>query len=233
MVGPTCGSAHNGAMDSLGTWPLPLTADDRGFDAQVMKRLRTGPAPRRDGDADRPAPVERLDAALVLAIPLAAALAVVLLWQQWSRSGSALLLVLLAGILVGAALWWVSRLRRAFAGAQRRLGCRLADVVVHGVGVVRELSLAPVPGEGAAEGADAQHDGRVRARLELSVSPVSGPGFSTAVEAVYDAGAARRLQAGSHGPVRFLRDDPAGTTAIETRLSAAQVEQVYRAAALN
>lgn len=213
-------------MDSLAIWPLPAGTDERGFDAQVVRRLGTRTAPG-GGPADRPSLGERLGTSLLLVIPLVSALAVVLLWQQWSRSGSVLPLALIAAVLVGAALWWVSRLKRAFADAQRRLGSRLADVVVHGVGVVRELSLAPVAG------ADAQDDGRVRARLELSVRPVRGPGFSTAVEAVYDADAARRLRAGSHGPVRFLRDDPAGTTVIETRLSEAQVEQVYLAAAMN
>jgi hypothetical protein len=73
----------------------------------------------------------------------------------------------------------------------------------------------------------------VRARLELSVNPVRGARFGAVVEAVYAAGDAGRLEVGSHGPVRFLRDDPAGTTVIDTRLSEAEVQQVYRAVALN
>lgn len=211
-------------MDSLDTWPRPLPSDERGFDVQLVRRLRRGAGD--DGGTTGPAPGERLGTSLLLVVPLVAALATVLLWQQWSRSGSALLLVLIAAVLVGAALWWVSRLKRALGTAQVRLGSRLADVVDHGVGVVRELSLEPDPER-------AEGDERVRARLELSVNPVRGARFRTSVEAVYDAGAARRLTVGSHGPVRFLRDDPEGTTVIDTRLSDAQVHQVYRAAALN
>jgi len=211
-------------MDSLGTWPRPLPSDDRGFDVQVMKRLRTSAGP-----ADRPSLGERLGTSLLLVVPLVTALAVVLLWQQWSRSGSALFLVLIAVVLVAAALWWVSRLRRAFAGAQGRLGARLANVVDHGVGVVKDVALEPLSGDASGPG----EDDRVRARLELSVNPVRGARFGTVVEAVYSAADAKLLEIGSHGPVRFLRDDPAGTAVIDTRLSEEQVAQVYRAAALN
>jgi hypothetical protein len=109
------------------------------------------------------------------------------------------------------------------------------------VGVVREVALEPVAEDASAVGrtdgstaADAgTGGGRVRARLELSVTPVRGERFSTSVEALYDADAALLLETGSHGPVRFLRDDPEGTTVIDTRLSEEQVAQVYRGAALN
>lgn len=225
-------------MDSLGTWPQPLSGDDRAFDRQVLQRLRSAEAPAA---GDRPGLRERLGTSLLLVIPLVSALVVVLLWQRAAAGGSALPLVLIAVVLVVAAVWWVSRLKRAFAAAQQRLGTRLADVVVHGVGVVREVTVAPVPDRdpaapgtpGSDDGGPAPAEGPVRARLELSVTPVRGERFSTVVEAVYDAGDARRLEAGAHGPVRFLRDDPAGTTVIETRLSAEQVQEVYRAAALN
>lgn len=250
-------------MDSLGTWPRPVPADDRDFDVQVMRRLRT--ASGDDGAAGRPSLGERLGTSLLLVVPVLTALAVVLLWQQWSRSGSLLLLALIAVLLVATALWWTARLRRAFATAQGRLGARLANVVDHGVGVVRELALEPVGQDGAATGSSpasstassstsstedgtgevtgevtedgagsaAVDGGRVRARLGLSVTPVQGDRFSTVVEAVYDAEAALLLEVGSHGPVRFLRDDPEGTTVIDTRLSEEQVAQVYRGAALN
>ena len=211
-------------MDSLGTWPRPVPADDRDFDVQVMRRLRT--APGEDGAPDRPSLGERLGTSLLLVVPVLTALAVVLLWQQWSRSGSVLYLALVAVVLVATALWWTARLKRAFSTAQGRLGARLANVVEHGVGVVRELTLEPA-------GEDAAAEGRVRARLELSVTPVRGERFSTSVEALYDADAALLLETGSHGPVRFLRDDPEGTTVIDTRLSEEQVAQVYRGAALN
>ena len=230
-------------MDSLGTWPRPVPADDRDFDVQVMRRLRT--APGEDGAPDRPSLGERLGTSLLLVVPVLTALAVVLLWQQWSRSGSVLYLALVAVVLVATALWWTARLKRAFSTAQGRLGARLANVVEHGVGVVREVALEPVAEDASAAGrtggstggstaADAATDGgRVRARLELSVTPVRGGRFSTSVEALYDADAALLLETGSHGPVRFLRDDPEGTTVIDTRLSEEQVAQVYRGAALN
>ena len=230
-------------MDSLGTWPRPVPADDRDFDVQVMRRLRT--APGEDGAPDRPSLGERLGTSLLLVVPVLTALAVVLLWQQWSRSGSVLYLALVAVVLVATALWWTARLKRAFSTAQGRLGARLANVVEHGVGVVREVALEPVAEDSSAAGrtgestggsraADAATDGgRVRARLELSVTPVRGDRFSTSVEALYDADAALLLETGSHGPVRFLRDDPEGTTVIDTRLSEEQVAQVYRGAALN
>ncbi|GEO95611.1 hypothetical protein KTU01_17340 [Kocuria turfanensis] len=220
-----------GAMDSLGTWPRPVPADDRDFDVQVMKRLRT--AHGEDGAADRPSWGERLGTSMLLVVPLLSALAVVLLWQQWSRSGAAWLLALIAAVLVATALWWTSRLRRAFTAAQGRLGSRLAHVVDHGVGVVRELTLEPLRAQDGAAAEAPEDGGRVRARLELSVTPVRGSRFRTVVEAVYDADAALLLEVGSHGPVRFLRDDPEGTAVIDTRLSEAQVEQVYRGAALN
>lgn len=226
-------------MDSLGTWPRPVPADDRDFDVQVMRRLRT--APGEDGAPDRPSLGERLGTSLLLVVPVLTALAVVLLWQQWSRSGSVLYLALVAVVLVATALWWTARLKRAFSTAQGRLGARLANVVEHGVGVVREIALEPVAPDASASGrtdgstaADAATGGgRVRARLELSVTPVRGERFSTSVEALYDADAALLLETGSHGPVRFLRDDPEGTTVIDTRLSEEQVAQVYRGAALN
>ncbi|MFI7584144.1 hypothetical protein ACH9DO_10160 [Kocuria sp. M1N1S27] len=226
-------------MDSLGTWPRPVPADDRDFDVQVMRRLRT--APGDDGAPDRPSLGERLGTSLLLVVPVLTALAVVLLWQQWSRSGSVLLLALVAVLLVATALWWTARMKRAFRTAQGRLGSRLAHVVDHGVGVVREIALEPVAEEEhrrANAGAEAAEEspgagGRVRARLRLSVNPVRGSGFSTDVEAVYDADAALLLEVGSHGPVRFLRDDPEGTTVIDTRLTEEQVQQVYRGAALN
>ncbi len=215
-----------GAMDSLGTWPRPVPADDRDFDVQVMKRLRTA---RGDGATDRAPLGERLSTSMLLVVPLVTALAVVLLWQQWSRSGAAWLLALAAVVLVATALWWTARLRRAFTAAQGRLGSRLAHVVDHGVGVVRDLALEPL----AETDGGAQDGGRVRARMGLSVTPVRGPRFRTDVEAVYDADAALLLEVGSHGPVRFLRDDPEGSTVIDTRLTEEQVEQVYRGAALN
>ena len=230
-------------MDSLGTWPRPVPADDRDFDVQVMRRLRT--APGDGGVPDRPSLAERLGTSLLLVVPVLTALAVVLMWQQWSRSGSVLYLALIAVALVVTALWWTARLKRAFSTAQGRLGARLANVVEHGVGVVREVALEPVAEDASAAGrtgestggstaADAATDGgRVRARLELSVTPVRGDRFSTSVEALYDADAALLLETGSHGPVRFLRDDPEGTTVIDTRLSEEQVAQVYRGAALN
>ncbi|MEX5305057.1 hypothetical protein RF644_04805 [Kocuria sp. CPCC 205258] len=226
-------------MDSLGTWPRPVPADDRDFDVQVMRRLRT--APGEGGAPDRPSLGERLGTSLLLVVPVLTALAVVLLWQQWSRSGSVLYLALVAVVLVATALWWTARLKRAFSTAQGRLGARLANVVEHGVGVVREIALEPVAEDASAAGrtdgstaADAgTGGGRVRARLELSVTPVRGERFSTSVEALYDADAALLLETGSHGPVRFLRDDPEGTTVIDTRLSEEQVAQVYRGAALN
>lgn len=224
-------------MDSLGTWPRPVPADDRDFDVQVMRRLRT--APGDGGVPDRPSLAERLGTSLLLVVPVLTALAVVLMWQQWSRSGSVLYLALIAVALVVTALWWTARLKRAFSTAQGRLGARLANVVEHGVGVVRAVVLEPVAEEASAErgdgstAADAATGGRVRARLELSVTPVRGERFSTSVEALYDADAALLLETGSHGPVRFLRDDPEGTTVIDTRLSEEQVAQVYRGAALN
>ncbi len=229
-------------MDSLGTWPRPVPADDRDFDVQVMRRLRT--APGAAGAPDRPSLGERLGTSLLLVVPVLTALAVVLLWQQWSRSGSVLFLALVAVLLVATALWWTARLKRAFATAQGRLGARLAHVVEHGVGVVREITLEPVAEDaetagntadtaGTTAGDAATSGGRVRARLELSVTPVRGDRFSTSVEALYDADAALLLETGSHGPVRFLRDDPEGTTVIDTRLSAEQVAQIYRGAALN
>lgn len=214
-------------MDSLGTWPRPVPTGERDFDVQVMRRLRT--APGDGGGPDRASVRERLGTSLLLVIPLVSAPAVVLLWQQWSRSGSTWLLVLAAGVLLAAALWWTARLRRAFASAQGRLGSRLAQVVEHGVGVVRELTLQPPTGEEDGSG----NAGRVRARLELSVNPVRGSRYRTVVDALYDADAALLLEVGSHGPVRFLRDNPEGTTVIDTRLSEEQVQQVYRAAAMN
>ncbi|MEX5237274.1 hypothetical protein [Kocuria arenosa] len=229
-------------MDSLGTWPRPVPADDRDFDVQVMRRLRT--APGAHGAPDRPSLGERLGTSLLLVVPVLTALAVVLLWQQWSRSGSVLFLALIAVVLVATALWWTARLKRAFTTAQGRLGARLAHVVEHGVGVVREITLEPVAEDAQTAGSTADtaestagdaptSGGRVRARLELSVTPVRGDRFSTSVEALYDADAALLLEAGSHGPVRFLRDDPEGTTVIDTRLSEEQVAQIYRGAALN
>lgn len=223
-----------GTMDSLDTWPRPIASDDGSFDAAVLRQVRSASRPQdTDGgtgttaeDAHHPGRgVGAVTALALLAVPVLVVVALVVLIQQLAAGAPLWGPVLIGAGIVAALVWEVSLLRRALATVRTRLGPRIAQVVDHGVGMVRELELTPVPGP--------EDDGRVRARLDLSVNPVRGARFRTVVEAVYDAEGAARLHVGSHGPVRFLRDAPEGSTRIDVRLSEAQVQQVYRAAALN
>ena len=232
-------------MDSLATWPTPLTSDDRGFDAAAVRQLahpassRTPAEPRdTDGEAASAAPSasragagkttvrERLLTSLLLVIPVVCALVVVGSAVQYTATHQGLWLGLIAVVLVLAALAWVAVLRRSFARAQGHLAARLPGVVGHGVGVVRELEVdSPFDENGVSD--------TVTAHLTVRVNPTRGPAFTGALDAVYRTSDLDKLTVGSHGPVRYLRSDPEGSVGVETRLDPDAVQRIYRAAAMN
>ena len=235
-------------MDSLATWPSPLTVDDRGFDAAAMRQLGRAPSstergPRAeapegapDETAEKPAAPgatpskpslgEKLTASLLLVIPLVSAVVVVLSALRWADSHNGWWLGIIAAVLVLAAVSWVAVLRRSFARAQGHLAARLPGVVGHGVGIIRELDVeSPFDENGVSD--------TVTAHLTLRVNPTQGPPFTGSVDAVYRVADAEKLEVGAHGPVRYLRSDPEATVTIDTRLDAEKVQQIYRAAAMN
>ncbi|MDO4917911.1 hypothetical protein [Kocuria sp.] len=233
--------AHNGAMDSLATWPAPVTVDDRGFDAAAMRQLGRAPSPSAgkggagSGTAEgaagtaaaaKPTLAERLTASLLLVIPVVTAVVVVLSALRWSDTHQGLWLGVIAVVLVLAAVSWVSVLRRSFAKAQGHLAARLPGVVGHGVGIVRELEVeSPFDENGVSD--------TVTAHLTLRVNPTQGPAFTGYVDTVYRVADAEKLEVGVHGPVRYLRSDPEATVTVETRLDEEKVQRIYRAAAMN
>ena len=211
-----------GIMDSMDTWPAPVTVDDRAFDLQVMGQLRRPPAGAGDALRTR----EKLANSMVLVIPVVSALTVVLCWVRYATTHNGWWLGALAIVLVLAALAWVSSVKRAFARARGQLGTRLPGVVGYGVGIVREAEVSsPFDHTGVSA--------TVTARLVLTVNPVHGSGFRAVVTAVYDTADADELEPGVHGPVRYLRSDPEHTVCIETRLDEEKVRRIYRAAAMN
>lgn len=235
-------------MDSLATWPSPLTVDDRGFDAAAMRQLGRAPsssergtrAEAPDGAQDetaeetatsgaapsKPSLGEKLTASLLLVVPLVAALVVVLSALRWAGSHNGWWLGIIAAVLVLAAVSWVAVLRRSFARAQGHLAARLPGVVGHGVGIIRELDVeSPFDENGVSD--------TVTAHLTLRVNPTQGPAFTGSVDAVYRVADAEKLEVGAHGPVRYLRSDPESTVTVDTRLDAEKVQQIYRAAAMN
>ncbi|WP_233542818.1 hypothetical protein [Kocuria tytonis] len=225
-------------MDSLATWPAPLTVDDRGFDAAAMRQLGRAPSsgrPSADATAEgapgpaapsKPSLRERLTASLLLVIPVVSAAVVVLSALRYADTHNGLWLGVIAVVLVLAALSWVTMLRRSFAKAQGHLAARLPGVIGYGVGIVRELDVAsPFDENGVSD--------TVTAHLTLRVNPTQGPAFTGTVDAVYRTADAEKLEVGSHGPVRYLRSDPEATVSIETRLADEKVQQIYRAAAMN
>lgn len=42
------------SMDSHATWPVPVTVNDRGFDAAALRQLRKAPSPAGGDEAGRP-----------------------------------------------------------------------------------------------------------------------------------------------------------------------------------
>lgn len=237
-------------------WPKPLSVDARSFDRQAMQQVAKPVSPPA---ADPSAPVasaadaagatgaieepadpqgqstptptrvgvgEKLATSLVLVIPLLSALVVVLCWMQYRASSSGLWLGIIAVVLVVAALLWISSVKKAFARAQGHLAQRLPGVVGYGVGIVTAADVdSPIDENGVSETVDA--------RLTVKVNPTQGPGFTGTLEATYATADAQKLVVGAHGPVRYLRSDPAGTLQVETRLSDDGIQRVYQAAAMN
>ncbi|WP_345310767.1 hypothetical protein [Kocuria gwangalliensis] len=234
-------------MDSMDTWPTPVTVDDRGFDLKAMQQLRRSPsatpadvAPNPDAVAPgtsaataaapaAPAKVgtrEKLANSMILVIPLVSALAIVLCWMRYADSNNGLWLGAIAVILVLAAITWISSVKKAFARAQGHLATRLPGVIGYGVGIIREVDVeSPFDENGVSD--------TVAAHLVLSVNPVQGPNFQAPVDAVYNTSDSEKLTVGAHGPVRYLRSDPENTVSIETRLNDARIRQIYQGAAMN
>lgn len=249
-------SARMWPMDDQGTWPTPLPPEgstaERDFDRQVMDELRSDPqALRQIGGV-------KGNVWIVLA-PVVAVILLIPAWLQWRSTGSGLWLAVLAAILAVATLVWISRVKAVMGQARQVLGSHLVGSVGYGIGVVRSIRFpdpaddddvvadlsTPADGTPDADQLNTQdpHDPQeadlpaevptVEVELTMAVSPVQGKGFTATSTQRYATVDALRLEAGQHGPVRYLRRDPANTTAVETRLEPEAVQKIYRAAALN
>lgn len=129
-------------MDDQGTWPVPLSADDgtdaRAFDRQVMDEIRSDPRALQQIGGVR-------GNALIVLVPLLAAIAAVVLLLQWMRTDSLLWLGLLAVVLVVALVIWISRLRAVMGQARQVLGRTVAGSVGYGIGIIRDVQIRSGP----------------------------------------------------------------------------------------
>lgn len=211
----------NGDMDSMQTWPQPRPSDRRDFDLAVARQLRS---PGTDDDREAgapPGPGEKLRTSMLLVIPLVVlGLGVLAVW--WNRQqGSSWWIWAVPLLVVLGALLWLRTASTALTSARSRIAARLPGVVGHGVAVVREVEA----------GTDAQ-EGVVPVTLRVKVTPVRGAAFESDLRALYAVEDLDRLVVGSHGVVRYLHSDPAGSVAPDPSLDENAVQQVYRAAAL-
>lgn len=246
-------------MDDQGTWPVPLSAQDgtdaRTFDRQVMDEIRSDPRALQQIGGVR-------GNALIVLVPLLAAVAAVVLLLQWMRTDAAVWLGVLAVVLVAALIVWISRLRAVMGQARQVLGQTVAGSVGYGIGIIRDVQIRsspgpadpaptasepaaePAPAPASAPGDDTDDDGdspgdeeddlsSVEAELSLAVTPSRGKPFTATTVQRYATIDALRLERGQHGPVRYMQRSPETTAAIETQLSPEAVQRLYRAAALN
>lgn len=234
--------------------PAEGSTAERDFDRQVMDELRSDPqALQQIGGV-------KGNVWIVLA-PVIAVILLIPAWMQWRATGSGLWLGVIGVILVVATLVWISRVKAVMGQARQVLGSHLVGSVGYGIGVVRSIHFTDSPDDDAvanpradtdqdqlsAHDSPTAEDGglptededlpsevpTLEVELTLAVSPVQGKSFTATSIQRYATVDALRLEAGQHGPVRYLRRDPENTTAVETRLEPEAVQKIYRAAALN
>ncbi|GAA2122643.1 hypothetical protein GCM10009824_25780 [Kocuria atrinae] len=249
-----------GTMDSMDTWPTPVTVDDRGFDLKAMQELRRNPsatsgnagsspagnASPPDGASDPGAAASGTSEASP-ASPGAPAKV-----GTREKLANSMILVIPVVSALAIVLCWM---RYADTNNGLWLGAIAVILVLAAITWISSVKKAFARAQGHLAtrlpgvigygvgiirevDVDSPFDENgvsdtVTAHLVLSVNPVQGPKFQAPIDAVYNTSDSEKLTVGAHGPVRYLRSDPENTVSIETRLDDARIRQIYQGAAMN
>ncbi|WP_344225415.1 hypothetical protein [Kocuria atrinae] len=247
-------------MDSMDTWPTPVTVDDRGFDLKAMQELRRNPsatsgnagsspagnASPPDGASDPGAAASGTSEASP-ASPGAPAKV-----GTREKLANSMILVIPVVSALAIVLCWM---RYADTNNGLWLGAIAVILVLAAITWISSVKKAFARAQGHLAtrlpgvigygvgiirevDVDSPFDENgvsdtVTAHLVLSVNPVQGPKFQAPIDAVYNTSDSEKLTVGAHGPVRYLRSDPENTVSIETRLDDARIRQIYQGAAMN
>jgi len=247
-------------MDSMDTWPTPVTVDDRGFDLKAMQQLRRNPsatsgnagsspasnASPADGASDPGATASGTSSASPASPATPAKVG------TREKLANSMILVIPVVSALAIVLCWM---RYADTNNGLWLGAIAVILVLAALTWISSVKKAFARAQGHLAtrlpgvigygvgiirevDVDSPFDENgvsetVTAHLVLSVNPVQGPKFQAPVDAVYNTSDSEKLAMGAHGPVRYLRSDPENTVNIETRLDDARIRQIYQGAAMN
>lgn len=249
-----------GTMDSMDTWPTPVTVDDRGFDLKAMQQLRRNPsatsgnagsspasnASPADGASDPGATASGTSSASPASPATPAKVG------TREKLANSMILVIPVVSALAIVLCWM---RYADTNNGLWLGAIAVILVLAALTWISSVKKAFARAQGHLAtrlpgvigygvgiirevDVDSPFDENgvsetVTAHLVLSVNPVQGPKFQAPVDAVYNTSDSEKLAVGAHGPVRYLRSDPENTVNTETRLDDARIRQIYQGAAMN
>ncbi|MEX3599045.1 hypothetical protein [Kocuria carniphila] len=247
-------------MDSMDTWPTPVTVDDRGFDLKAMQQLRRNPsatsgnagsspasnASPADGASDPGATASGTSSASPASPATPAKVG------TREKLANSMILVIPVVSALAIVLCWM---RYADTNNGLWLGAIAVILVLAALTWISSVKKAFARAQGHLAtrlpgvigygvgiirevDVDSPFDENgvsetVTAHLVLSVNPVQGPKFQAPVDAVYNTSDSEKLAVGAHGPVRYLRSDPENTVNIETRLDDTRIRQIYQGAAMN
>lgn len=249
-----------GTMDSMDTWPTPVTVDDRGFDLKAMQELRRNPSATSGNAGSSPAgsasPADGASAPSAAASGTSAASpaspgAPAKVGTREKLANSMILVIPVVSALAIVLCW----MRYADTNNGLWLGAIAVILVLAALTWISSVKKAFARAQGHLAtrlpgvigygvgiirevDVDSPFDENgvsdtVTAHLVLSVNPVQGPKFQAPIDAVYNTSDSEKLTVGAHGPVRYLRSDPENTVSIETRLDDARIRQIYQGAAMN
>ena len=247
-------------MDSMDTWPTPVTVDDRGFDLKAMQELRRNPSATSGNAGSSPAgsasPADGASAPGTAASGTSAASpaspgAPAKVGTREKLANSMILVIPVVSALAIVLCW----MRYADTNNGLWLGAIAVILVLAALTWISSVKKAFARAQGHLAtrlpgvigygvgiirevDVDSPFDENgvsdtVTAHLVLSVNPVQGPKFQAPIDAVYNTSDSEKLTVGAHGPVRYLRSDPENTVSIETRLDDARIRQIYQGAAMN
>lgn len=249
-----------GTMDSMDTWPTPVTVDDRGFDLKAMQQLRRNPSATSGNTGSSPAsnasPADGASdpgataSGTSSASPASPATPAKVGTRE--KLANSMILVIPVVSALAIVLCWM---RYADTNNGLWLGAIAVILVLAALTWISSVKKAFARAQGHLAtrlpgvigygvgiirevDVDSPFDENgvsetVTAHLVLSVNPVQGPKFQAPVDAVYNTSDSEKLAVGAHGPVRYLRSDPENTVNIETRLDDARIRQIYQGAAMN
>lgn len=249
-----------GTMDSMDTWPTPVTVDDRGFDLKAMQELRRNPSATSGNAGSSPAgsasPADGASAPSAAASGTSAASpaspgAPAKVGTREKLANSMILVIPVVSAMAIVLCW----MRYADTNNGLWLGAIAVILVLAALTWISSVKKAFARAQGHLAtrlpgvigygvgiirevDVDSPFDENgvsdtVTAHLVLSVNPVQGPKFQAPIDAVYNTSDSEKLTVGAHGPVRYLRSDPENTVSIETRLDDARIRQIYQGAAMN